>query len=700
MKGSSKDDPFFMRRPFDNRPDSFARVPPQSLMASAPSLQSLVDDALVLLPTLARRIVDETLGELRRRPQYHHLFEAWQRQSARLTLALETTLSPMLQAAAQGRDPLHPGTSKGTQALSLVDETQALRDVAIAHAAKAIEDQSRAELHQLGNFFAALRGIARPRKNENPLRAELFAHGFYDVLQAMPLDPQTAYSLVQVAAAPLAQSMQLLYANLCEQLRQAELSQLVSSHAASHAEDLQQLRRAKSSDDLGVFMITQSATLDGLSRRVDALNSRPQALNSEPAPLLGPATLAPGKDLLSRLYDQILLDPHLPAPVKARLARLQVAVSRLAMVDLSLMRRQDHPAWLLLNRVAAHGMGFERGDDGHLQAFLSFLDEQIEQLVSQPQPSAALFQQAQSAVRDFIAQQALQRSAPNTQALAVLEREQMRNSWRALVKEQISAQLAEAAGTAEISKVLHAFLRSVWVDVIVDAMVQQGRESSAAQTHIELVDALLTSLQPPASNAERERLRRMLPGLVQQLERGMDAVNLAQDKRRLLLDDLMQAHGRLLLGPATPTPAPERMAAAPRELSPEEQTRRMLAERESLLPSGFFQTRIDRAVLPTVPLPLQAETQREAVETWMEQLQLGTWYHMFVQSEWITAQITWISENSQIFHFVGQDSAQQHTLTRGAIEQLLANGLIAHIDEQSLVQRAIEQLMHTLDDAP
>lgn len=685
---------------FHNPPHSFAGVLPQLNMASAPSLQSLVDDALILLPTLARRIVDDTLGELRRRPQHYHLFETWQRQSGRLTEALEATLSPMLQAAGQGRDPLHLGGSQGMSSLSLVDETQALRDVAIAHAAQAIEDQSRAELHQLGNFFAALRGIARPRKNENPLRAELFAHGFYKVLETIPLDAQPAYALVQVAAAPLAQSINMLYANLCEQLRQAELSHLVSSHAARQADNLQQMRRAKSSTEVGLFKFSEPATLDGLSRRVDAVNSRPQALNTEPAPLLGPASLAPGKDLLSRLYDQILADPHLPAPVKARLARLQVAVSRLAMVDLSLLRRQDHPTWLLLNRVAAHGMGFDRADDAQLQLFLGFLDEQIEELVSQPQLSAALFQKAQLSVRDFIAQAASQRNAPNTEALAVLERQQMREQWQRLIKEQITDQLAEATGTAEVSPMLRAFLRSVWVDVIVEAMVQNGRESAAAQSHIELVDALLTSLHPPANSAERERLRRMLPGLVQQLERGMEAVGLASDKRRLLLDDLMQVHGRLLLGPATPKQAPEQLAAAARELSPAELTRRMLAERESQLPSAFFQTRIDRGVLPTVPLPLPTETRRDAIDSWMEQLQLGTWHHMFVQSEWITAQITWISENEQMFHFVGQDSAQQHTLTRGAIEQLLANGLIAHIDEQSLVQRAIEQLMHTLDGGP
>ncbi len=665
---------------------------------AAPSRRSLVDDALVLLPTVMQRVVEGARDQLARMPRHHALYELWQRQGPRLADGLARQLEPLLRSAATARP--EPAAGGGlSEGLSLVDEQQALRDVAIAHAINVIEEHNRTELHELTNFFAATQGTARARKTDNPLRAALFSQAYYETLQQqLPVDGPGLYEVVKVTAPALAQGLQLLYANLCEQLRQAELSQLVASHAAARSEDLQLLRRAASNSQLGAFAGTDPQALDKLSRRVELANSRPQFLNTEPAPLLGPATLAPGKDLLSRLYDQILADPQLLPPIKARLARLQVAVSRLALQDLSLLRRQDHPTWQLLNRVAAHGMGFERSDDPLLLDFLKFLDGPIEQLVSQPQPSAAMFQQALSVVKQFIAAQARQRSAPSEAALAVMEREQMRGRWEQVLREQVDAQLDEAAMHGELNRIVRAFLRSVWVEVIVNAMVKEGRESPATLGAIELVDTLLSSLQPPSDAGARERLRRLLPSLVQQIERGMDSVGLPQDKRRLLLDELMKLHGQLLLGQAQAAPpAPERRAAAPRELSPEEQTRRLLAERESAFPSSLFHTRIDRGALPTVPMPLYAEGQRAAIDAWMAQLQLGPWYHLFVQGEWVTAQITRASDKGQLFLFVGQDGEQRHSLTRGAIEQLLSNGLITALDEQTLVQRAIEQLMNDLD---
>lgn len=286
------------------------------MASAAPTRRSLLDDALLLLPTLAQRIVDATRDELAGMPRHHALSEIWQRQAPILSDGLHQALIPLLQAATQGRDPL-ARANPGLDGLSLVDEAQALRDVAIAHLINVIEEHNRAELHQLTNFFAATQGTARARKTDNPLRAALFAQAFYEVLRSnLPLDAQGLYELCkQIGSAP-ARALQLLYGNLSEQLRSAHLSQLVASHAAAHAEDLQQLRRAADSSPMLGFASTGPATLDGLSRRIDEVNSRPQALPTEPAPLMGPATLAPGKDLLTRLYDQILADPRLLPPLR------------------------------------------------------------------------------------------------------------------------------------------------------------------------------------------------------------------------------------------------------------------------------------------------------------------------------------------------------------------------------------------------
>ncbi|WP_159147525.1 hypothetical protein, partial [Escherichia coli] len=107
---------------------------------------------------------------------------------------------------------------------------------------------------------------------------------------------------------------------------------------------------------------------------------------------------------------------------------------RLARSDSSLLRRQDHPTWALLNRVAAHGMAFDRADDERLVDFLRFMEAEAQLLVDAPTPTAFLFQQVLGRVTARIDHQARQSSQRNAGALAALEREHLRNEWRTLLR--------------------------------------------------------------------------------------------------------------------------------------------------------------------------------------------------------------------------------------------------------------------------
>ncbi|MGK3853754.1 hypothetical protein, partial [Enterococcus faecium] len=64
---------------------------------------------------------------------------------------------------------------------------------------------------------------------------------------------------------------------------------------------------------------------------------------------------------------------------------------------------------------------------------------------------------------------------------------------------------------------------------------------------------------------------------------------------------------------------------------------------------------------------------------------------------WHTAQIAWISEGRQYVLFVGRDPDERLSLTRKALEALLANGLITALEDGSVVQRAVDTLMSDLD---
>ena len=670
-------------------------------MPARPTLQSLLEQALTQVPALSRQLLDSIHDELQSKPQHFALLPDWRRMRPRFSADFESALIPLLQAARRGEDPLQHKPAAGLDGLSLVDERQALQDVAIAHAISTIEQLSKTELHQLTNFFAALRGTARARANDNPLRPALFAQALHQSMFGVELDAQRRYALMHAATTPLAQSLQRLYESLCGQLREAELTQLVASHA-SHAQDINARQRL-----VQARLHNEPATLDRLARRVNAHNSRPQPLTSI---LSGKSSVGP--DMLSRLYDQILADPRLLPPIKALLARLQVAVVRLARGDSNLLRHQDHPAWLLLDRVAAHGMAFERGDDPGLQAFVGFMDGEAQLLIDNPLPSAMLFEQVLSRVEFHLSNQAHERGGRSATALAALEREQQRPQWLALVHEEIEEMIEDAP----LGPALREFLLGHWSEVIVQAMVNGGHEAPQVAARVELVDRLLDSLQTPSDDAARSRLRQSLPALMDDLSEGCASIHLPEAARAAMLRELMQQHARVLNGqpalaapPRPPAPAKETARTAPPKAPParpasvaprpHEQVRQLLLERESQQPEDWAHVHVDRGQLPTVPVQLyESSFAHKAVSSWFEGLAVGSWFHLFVQSQWLTAQVAWVSETQQFYLFVGQDAEVRHSLTRGAIEQLLANGLITALAENGVLQQALDTLMSELAD--
>ncbi|MDY0743969.1 DUF1631 family protein [Paucibacter sp. R3-3] len=656
-------------------------------MSVALNHNSLLDEALAQIPALSRNLSERTHDELSGKPQYFSLLSDWRRLRPRFAGDFETALSQLLQTARRGEDPLAQlqrqtppaGISSGFGGLSLVDERQALQDVAIAHVIQMIEQQSKPELHQLTNFFAALRGTARARASDNPVRPALFAHALYRSLFGVELDAERRYALMQAAATPMAQALhRIMYERLCAQLRAAELTQLVESHAAKVQDpdaDLR-LRQARLGN-------TAPATLDNVARRVQAHNARPGALSA----LAG----GPSPDMLSRLYDQILADPRLLPPVKALLSRLQIAIVRLSRADTTLLRHKDHPAWLLLDRVAAQGMAFERGDDPELQSFVGFMDAEVQLLIDSPMPGPSLFEQVLARVERHLERQAQQRSTASAGALAALEREQQKPQWLAVVREQIEEQIVGAP----LGPHLQAFLLEVWPEVIAHSMVTEGQDAPQATAQIELVDRLLQSLHAPADEAGRTKLRDSLPGLINDLEAGCDSIKVFESQRKEALQELMRLHARLLSGqPMPPQPTPARSAPAPHE-----QVKQLLIERESVEPEHWAHVSVDRGHLPTVPVQLYESTFAEtAVKSWFDGLTVGSWFHLFVKGEWLTAQVAWVSESHQFFLFIGQDADVRVSLTRGAIEQLLANGLITSLSENGVVQRALDTLMSELVD--
>lgn len=645
-------------------------------MAINATLQALLEVVAADVPRLARLLVDH-IGAAVQQSRHVALRDAWTRRRKRFQMEFETSLSPRLAQARQGQDPFRRRIVSLDQ-LSLVDEHQALQDVGVNHAAKVCQEAFSTELFQLNNFFSALEGMQHGRE-PNWLRPALFAQAMAEALAGHDLTAEQHYQLMQVASTCLASALAPLYQSLIATLREHKVAQLVSTSAPGRQ---------------------QPNNLAALQERVESGPARGAEV-----------TVLPGmrsQGLLHQLYQRVLADPGLSQPVKTELSKLQLAMERLSLVDPTLLRDQTHPAWRLINAVAAYGATFASVDDPRLIDFLSFLGQQTGALINAPAPSVQQFDGLRRLIDAFIARQVRAVQAqPSAAELAKMARERQRPTWTQLVHDQLEAQLVDVP----ISSSLRRFLTGAWVDAIVHSMVLEGEDAPKVQAQIQLVDELIDSLMPLPDEASRDALRKRLPDLIRRLEAGMENVNLNPSQRSAVFSELMTLHGRVLSGKGlgvpslNPSTGPDsqqdsrhdsRADSRSSRLDAESSLQGLLAERHSEFGSVWASADVDRSMLPTQPQGLQAGEQARADQLWIDSLQIGHWLHLMAHGQWRTSQLAWISEDGEFYLFVGQDEADRQSITRGALRQLYRSGLAINLEQEGVVERAIHALMHDL----
>lgn len=114
--------------------------------------------------------------------------------------------------------------------------------------------------------------------------------------------------------------------------------------------------------------------------------------------------------------------------------------------------------------------------------------------------------------------------------------------------------VAAMLGVTTVPPPVAMFLTETWSQVL--ARVHgQGTGSAAWRDAVDVMNELIASVKPGIDPAERARLKGVLPGLLKQLQTGMDAVALDPQRRKAVLDMLMVHHREIILGGARPAHA-------------------------------------------------------------------------------------------------------------------------------------------------
>ncbi len=716
-------------------------------MPTSVLFQRFVDDELALAPAFVGRVLAGTLQllapsrdsplSLSERPHQADIVGSLQRGAAAYERHFVESLGRQVaEELDESREPSFGEPKSAPGDLELMDESRVEIDIEISRAMQLIDATAEWELRELQTFTSTLLGQNHITAESNPFRPLVYATALWEAACIVTAVHTQRAVVLRTSAGVAAGLLKNAWAAASTRLESAGVQPgsyrtviLPSGTSfgrptvdAPPAGGLSALlasmppRAGAGGSGTGADPSPHGVRSDGASRGSPELEQAllrfDELLRHLPSDASLTGRAPPGSrrleqhrgallasasepfdrqiiELVTRLFESVLADTHLPLPFRPVLSRIQIPSLRVALAEHAVLDSYEHPLWRLLDRIGEASVGQSRLEDPRLSSFLTFCGAVAEEMAGATSPDAALFRRGLNRVDSFLAEQLqnqLRAAQPAVDAMQLAER-------REVLQQHLSQRLTDQMVQVRTTPAIRRFVTGTWAKVIADSMLRHGEQSDATMVDLKTVDDLLWSLKIPDHPQSRQRLITLLPSLLQRVRAGMDAVAIAGAERQTVLDELMTIHTEAL--------RPGSRGGASGAMSPEEIVQRM---RDEVLPDSpsarnFSDSVIDLSSMETVPaehLPSGGDRVDDDPAKRIEAMRIGDRQRIFLHGRWSRVQLLWRSDRSLFFLFAGESASRTHSITRRALERLSSAGLVQPLEARPLMQRSVERMMREL----
>ena len=222
-------------------------------------------------------------------------------------------------------------------------------------------------------------------------------------------------------------------------------------------------------------------------------------------------------NLIAMLFEFIRNDRTVPDAFKALIARLQIPVLKVAVLDKSILSCASHPARRLLNEVAAAAMTWSPRDDYQRDTLYLRIEQVVQRLLNEFVDDPAIFSQLLAEFRGF--------TADERRRSELLEQHTRDTEAARLRTEAVRQQVAEVMSLRLLGRVLPRsvvqFLQQAWSQVLLLARLKHGEQSVQWQTGLRTMDALIWSVSPQDDPQADQHLLAQVPELLKALRDGL-----------------------------------------------------------------------------------------------------------------------------------------------------------------------------------
>lgn len=242
-------------------------------------------------------------------------------------------------------------------------------------------------------------------------------------------------------------------------------------------------------------------------------------------------------NLVTMLFEFILDDHNLPVPMKALLARLQIPMLKVALLDKTFFSRAAHPARKLLNELASAALSWNEPTDLARDALYNKIKTVVETVLDDFEDDVDLFPGLLDDFTGFVGKE---------RRKAELIEQRTRDAEEGLGKTQkaraeVGQVINERGAGKTLPKVTVQLLRE-WANYLFLLHVREGVESDTWNAGVQVVDDLIWSVSGDKSIKHRSALLKMIPSLLQRLREGLNAISFSKTQMRDVFVELEAVH--------------------------------------------------------------------------------------------------------------------------------------------------------------
>jgi len=366
-------------------------------------------------------------------------------------------------------------------------------------------------------------------------------------------------------------------------------------------------------------------------------------------------------DLLSRVFETVLLDDSIPARARELLQVLQVPVLKAALRDKQFFFEEAHPARRLVDLLSR--MGWEQhedADDPVFQAMQRSVARAGEYGMRQDgagQQGAGDEGGFAAAVADLEASIAARDSAEESaqaQVLAAPVASALKQERMAVATRAARDAVALRLRVGDPAGMIGGFLEQRWTTVLTFAHTIEDDRPGAVRNATRAMDDLIWSVKPKATQEQRKTLIARLPRLLATLNKWLDAIRWQDAGRLQFFAHLAECHASIV--------------RAPIELSPERQL--------ELAVEAAQQDALRRVELENAAA--QQHTEQEAARRHalspLDGLERGMWFEFRSEQGARKVKLAWVSPLRTLFIFARAERDEAFSLAADRLAAALHDG--------------------------